>query len=413
MQHSSTQPKISLVVSDLSASGVLRWGGAGVRPFLLAQALQQLGYGVEVVGFQFGEPATLSSESGVTLQTVPGGEYPQFFQSIRQLLGHIQGDIIYAYKPKPTSLGVALLKKSMSNRPVIADIDDWELSWHGGDRFEYRPSLKQLGRDILKPKGALRNPDHPLYLKWMEGFVSKADLVTTHTRFLQKRFGGTYIPNGKDINLFNPDRYDTETSRQRYGLSDYFILMFPGAPRPYKGLEDVLEALDRLNQPHLRLAIVGGSPYDDYDSQLIERWGRWIIKLPSYPYQQMPEVVAAADVIVVPQRNEPAALAQFPLKLTDGMAMAKPILATRVGDIPEILGDTGYLVEPNAPDQLMEKIQWILQNWPEAQERGRQARERCVQLYSIQAMADGLSEVIAPMVAKIPITTLSDRLSNR
>ena len=45
--------------------------------------------------------------------------------------------------------------------------------------------------------------------------------------------------------------------------------------------------------------------------------------------EMMPEIVSAADVIVVPQRNTPAAQAQFPLKLTDGMAMAKPILATQ------------------------------------------------------------------------------------
>ena len=39
------------------------------------------------------------------------------------------------------------------------------------------------------------------------------------------------------------------------------------------------------------------------------------------------------------------ARAQFPLKLTDGMAMAKPVLSTRVGDILEILSDTGYIVD--------------------------------------------------------------------
>lgn len=397
LQQSSTKPKISLVVSDLSKAGAGRWGGAAVRPFLLSQALQQLGYPVEVVGFLFGEAADITSESGVAVRTIPGGDYPQFFGSVQQLLPKIDGDIIYAYKPKPTSLGVALLKKLQTRRPVIADIDDWELSWHGGDSYQYRPSLKQLGRDILKPKGALRSPDHPLYLKWLEGFVAKADRVTTHTRFLQKRFGGDYIPNGKDTNLFNPDAFDPQASRERYGLSDYRILMFPGAPRPYKGLEDVLVALEQLNEPNLRLAIVGGSPYDDYDSQLIERWGRWIIKLPSYPYQQMPEVVAAAHIIVVPQRNEPAALAQFPLKLTDGMAMAKPVLATRVGDIPEILGDTGYLVDPSAPEQLVAQIQGILQNWEEAHERGKKARERCVKHYSIQAMAEGIADVLATL----------------
>jgi glycosyltransferase involved in cell wall biosynthesis len=170
--------------------------------------------------------------------------------------------------------------------------------------------------------------------------------------------------------------------------------MFPGAPRPYKGVEDVLIALDQLNESDLRLVIVGGSPYDDYDHQLMKKWGHWMIKLPRLPVSAMPEVVAAAHIVVVPQRDTPAAKAQFPLKLTDAMAMGKPILSTRVGDIPEILGDTGYLVDASSPEQIADKIKWIFQNYSNAIGRGKKARQRCVENYSIDKMADILSDLI-------------------
>jgi glycosyltransferase involved in cell wall biosynthesis len=173
--------------------------------------------------------------------------------------------------------------------------------------------------------------------------------------------------------------------------------MFPGAPRPYKGLEDILVALDYLNEPDLRLVIVGGSPYDDYDQQLIQHWGRWIIQLPRCSVQMMPEILSAAHIIVVPQRDSPETRAQFPLKLTDGMAMAKPILSTRVGDIPEILGDTGYLVEPGSPEQLAQKIRWIFQHLNTANTQGIQARKRCIEHYSIDTMAAILSDVLAEL----------------
>jgi len=387
-------PKISLVVSDLSQRGAGRWGGA-VRTFLLAQALQRLHYRVEVVGFVFGDD-TQPIAAEIPIATVPAREYPGFIGSAKQLLQKLSGDIIYAIKPKPTSFGMALLHKLSTGRPVILDIDDWELSWYGGDGWRYRPTLKQFARDILKPGGALRNPDHPLYLKWIEGAVAQADAVTVHTQFLQNRFGGTNVPNGKDTDLFDPQRYDPALSRSRYGLSDYRVLMFPGAPRPYKGLEDVLIALDRLNEPDLRLVIVGGSPYDDYDEQLSRQWGRWIIKLPKMAYAAMPEVVAAAHVIVVPQRDTPAAQAQFPLKLTDGMAMAKPVLATRVGDIPAILGDTGYLADPD-PDAIAQQIQAIFADLAAANQRGAAARARCIDRYSIAAMSATLSQVMAAL----------------
>jgi len=382
--------KVSLVVSDLS-------GGGAVRAFLLAQVLKKLNYQVEVVGFQFGQELYAAPPDGIAIYSVPGGNYPQVLKAASQLLKKIDGDIIYAVKPKPTSFGLSLLKKLQTHRPLMLDMDDWELSWHGGDDWNYRPSLKQLYRDLFKQNGQLRHPDHALYVKWTEQIVDRADAVTIDTQFLKHRFGGVYLPNGKDTDLFNPHSYNPETVRKQYGLSEYKTLMFPGAPRPHKGVEDVLVALDQLNDPSLRLVIIGGSPYDNYDDMLIERWGRWIIKLPKQPVEKMPEIVSAAHVVVVPQRDTLTAQAQFPLKLTDGMAMAKPILSTNVGDIPDILNHTGYLVAPNSPNQLADKIKWIFNNFEEASDRGLQARRRCVELYSVDAMAAILSSVISSL----------------
>ncbi|MBW4626175.1 MAG: glycosyltransferase family 4 protein [Brasilonema octagenarum HA4186-MV1] len=380
--------KFSLIVSDLS-------GGGSVRAFLLAQVLKKLNHEVEIIGFLFGKELYAIPPNGIKIVSVPGKNYPEFLSYSRQVLEKIDGDIIYAVKPKVTSFGLSLLKKISSRRPLLLDMDDWELSWYGGMEWKYRPSLKQLARDILKKDGALRFPDHPLYIQWMENLVRKADAVTIDTQFLQERFGGIYLPNGKDTAMFDPSLYDSKASRIRYDLDDYRILMFPGAPRPHKGVEDVLMALDQLNQSDLRLVIVGGSPYDDYDDKLIQRWGRWIIKLPKCPVEVMPEVVAAAHIVVVPQRDTIIARAQFPLKLTDGMAMAKPVLSTRVGDIPEILGETGYLVAPGSPEQIADQIDFIFENLESANERGFKARERCINKYSLETMASTLESVIA------------------
>jgi len=246
----------------------------------------------------------------------------------------------------------------------------------------------------LKSDGALKWPDHPFYLQQLERLIPFTTYLTTHTRFVQNKFGGHYIPNGKDTELFNPQRWDGGNLRQRYGWQDYRILMFPGAPRPYKGVEDVLQALDQLNDDRYRLVIVGGSPYDDYDQRLKSQWHRWIIQLDKIPYTQMPETIAAADLVVIPQRDHPSAQAQFPLKLTDAMAMAKPILATRVGDIPEILGDTGFLTNPADPADLAQVIEAIFANLAAAQAKAQQARLRCQQHYSLETMAESLAPLL-------------------
>ncbi|MFN6442096.1 MAG: glycosyltransferase family 4 protein [Nostoc sp. DedSLP01] len=386
-----TKLKISLLVWNLSTNDGF------IRAYLLQSALQTLGYEVEILGFLFNKDLYAAIPSDTKVFAIEGANFPKFFQAINKILKHIDGDIIYAIKPQIASFGIALLKSLYSRKPVILDIDDWELSWHGGDNWHYSPTVKQLARDLLKSNGALRSPHHPLYVKWMEGLINYADAVTVHTKFLQQRFGGILVPNGKDTSLFDPARYNPDSSRSRYGLSEYRILMFPGAPRPYKGLEDVLIALDKINQPDLRLVIVGGSPYDDYDRQLQQRWGRWIIKLPKYPADVMPDLIAAAHIVVVPQRDTPETRAQFPLKLTDGMAMAKPVLSTRVADIPEILGDTGYLVEPSCPEQIVKQIRLIFENLESANQRGIEARQRCVEQYSIEVMASKLAPLITSL----------------
>ncbi len=393
------RPTVSLLVGDLSAKGEGRW--AGSRPFLLAQALQRAGYSVEILGFTDDHHiATIQSPAPVCAVAIPSFHWR--WRAVGELFTRMRGDVIYAHKLKPSSFGLALLHRLRHRRPVVVDIDDWELSWHGGDDWHYRPSPRQLARDLLKNQGALHEMNHPFYLRQMENLVSYADRITTHNAFLQQRFGGTYVANGKDVDAFDPSRYDPEDSRRRYGLADYRVIMFPGAPRPYKGVEDLLQAVATLNQPNLRVVIVGGSPYDDYDQRLQQRWGQWLISLPQIPSEEMPGVIAAAHVVAVPQRHHAAALAQFPLKLTDGMAMAKPILATRVGDIPQILADTGYLAEPDNPADLATQLAAIFADWPQAQAQGQRARERCQQHYSLAAMATQLDQLLTELALPHP-----------
>jgi glycosyltransferase involved in cell wall biosynthesis len=388
----SSQPKISVLAPDLS-------GGGGTRVYLVAKVLQKLNVNVEVVGFLFGDKPYPIPPENLPVKFIKGCRYPAFFRSIQQALTAIDGDIIYAIKPRPTSFGVGLIKHFLSKRPLIIDIDDWEMSWFGGDNWEYRRSWKQWARGILKKEGELRDPHHPLYLKRCDQWVSQANLITVNTDFLQKRYGGVYLPNGKDTDLFDPQKFNPQKSRKKYGLSDYRILMFPGTARPHKGIEDAIEALNLLSWSDLRLVLVGGRTIGDrYLDQLLEMGQRWIIKLPSVPLDQMPEVVSAAHIITIPQRKTLTANAQCPIKLSDGMAMAKPIITTNVGEIPNVLGNTGYLVEPSSPQQIADQVEAIFHNYDQALALGQQARERCVKYYSLTAMAATLETAIAPFL---------------
>jgi glycosyltransferase involved in cell wall biosynthesis len=389
--------RISVLVPELSKGGM-------TRAYLIAQVLQALQYESEIVGcLRREEQIYPAPPANIRVSAVPYGDFPIL---AAKLINRLNGDLVYAIKPMPTSFGVALVNRLSSRRPVILDIDDWEFPNCVGEHQRHRVAFEPWGRKItgvgsrslrrLLHVHRLKNPDHWFYFRWMERQISTADAVTVNTRLLQKHTGGTYLPSGKDTSLFDPSKFDAEVCRKRYGLSQYRVLMFPGTARPHKGLEDLLVGVEKLGQPDLRLVLVGGRKIgDEFIDLLLQKWGRWIIRLPRYGVETMPEVVAAAHIIVVPQRDTLEARAQFPMKLTDGMAMAKPILSTRVGDIPNILGDTGYLVDPSSPEQLADRIEWIFHNLEEANLQGMKARKRCVKCYSLKALGCTLLGVIA------------------
>ena len=149
------------------------------------------------------------------------------------------------------------------------------------------------------------------------------------------------------------------------------------------------------NNPRLKLLLGGGNPrYEEYHQQLYEKWKPWIILTPPQPFFETIGIVALSDIILVHATNSLANNCKFPYELVEAMALAKPIISTQVGDIPEIVGDTAYLVPPNDPDAIVEKINYILDNPQEAEAKAQQARQRCQDHYSLEQLTNTLEQVI-------------------
>src|SRR5204862_503092 len=120
------------------------------------------------------------------------------------------GDVLLASKPRPTSFGVGLLARRQRRRPLILDIDDWELG------FFYRGGV--WGRI-----GRLLNVSNPNGLPWTwlaERLVSRADALTVASRFLAERFGGVLVPHVRDTDAWAPERFDRAAARARPGVGD-------------------------------------------------------------------------------------------------------------------------------------------------------------------------------------------------
>jgi glycosyltransferase involved in cell wall biosynthesis len=374
--------KISILCFDLA-------GNAAGRAFLLARLLEPLG-AVEVVGPSYGDGIwkPMASE-GIACRAVPGGKLPSFAASLPALLRLADGDLVYASKPRLASAGIGYLKRISARKPLLLDIDDWEVGFFLRGGF-----WGTVGRalNVANPKG----------LPWtwlMERLTSVADAITVASRFLERRFGGTLIPHARDTEVWKPDCADPAEARRRLGAEKERVVMFLGTPRGYKGVEDLCRAVSRLGRPDLLLALVGTGPGSATGRDLAERYPG-IRLVERIPFADVPRYLVAADVVVVPQRDTPDTRGQTPAKLFDAMALGRPIVSTRVSMIPEILDGCGVLVPPGDVTALAESIGHLLDHPAEAAALGMRARARCVAEYSFAAARSRLFPLVERVMGR-------------
>jgi glycosyltransferase involved in cell wall biosynthesis len=117
---------------------------------------------------------------------------------------------------------------------------------------------------------------------------------------------------------------------------------------PQKAHEVLLEAFARASAPDWRLVLVGSGPREAELRALAEHLGIAARTVWAGQRSDMPEIVHACDVLALSSVYEGLGLV-----LLEAMAAARPVVASRVSAIPEIVGpDAGLLVPPRDPDAL-------------------------------------------------------------
>ena len=174
------------------------------------------------------------------------------------------------------------------------------------------------------------------------------------------------IHNGVNINHFQPD---TESVKQDHSLPVLFT-----ARRLVKknGLEYLLRAMKHvLAEERCKLRIAGDGPERQRLEALAADIGvsRHVDFVGAVPYGVMPEYLAAADIAVLPSLIEATSL--FAL---EAMAMAKPLVATNVGGLPELNGNATLFVEPMNERELGDAIIQLLQDKEVREKMGNSGR---------------------------------------
>jgi glycosyltransferase involved in cell wall biosynthesis len=374
--------RISVLCFDVGSN-------AAGRADLLARLLVPLG-SVEVIG-PASEPGVWGpvASGPIRYTSVAVRRMPAFATTMADLARRADGDLIYASKTRLASAGVGYLKRIAGKRPLLLDIDDWEVGFYLRSGF-----WGTVGRAL--------NLGNPSGLPWTwlcERLTALADGVTVASRFLQQRFGGTLIPHVRDTDAWKPGCANAADGRRILGVGERRVVMFLGTPREYKGLDDLAAAVASLGRADVALAVVGTSA-DSAAGRRILSLCPTAALLPWVPFEQVPTLLSAADIVAVPQRDTPDTAGQVPAKIFDAMALGRPVVSTRVSMIPEILDGCGLLVEPGDVPGLAGAIGRLLADSAQAEALGAKARERCVERYSYQAAREALFPLIDRVMAK-------------
>jgi len=171
------------------------------------------------------------------------------------------------------------------------------------------------------------------------------------------------IPYGADVQALEADPVAVESLRERLGIGpQHTVVAGIGRLIPVKGFEYLVEAhaKARAAHPELRLLIVGDG---DRREQLTARArslgvAETVIFTGMVDRDEISVYLVAADLVVVPSVHYEGYADGLPNVALEAMAAGKPLVATRVGGLPELVrpGETGLLVDEKDAEALAEAI---------------------------------------------------------
>jgi D-inositol-3-phosphate glycosyltransferase len=169
----------------------------------------------------------------------------------------------------------------------------------------------------------------------------------------------TVVYNGIDSDLFSPDRNGGAAVRRKLKLNTEFVYMYYGRPGISKGVEYLVQAVPLISKavPDSKLLmILAHDPRDRYENirLMIKDMGveDRIILLPPVPRRELPGYIAASDCVVVPSLSE-----GFGFTAAEACAMGKPVVASNVASLPEVVSGRYILVRPRDPGALAEGVE--------------------------------------------------------
>jgi len=383
-------------------------GGGERHALLLARHLNALGMSAFVLTRR-SDPKLPRSESvnGVPTYRVPParlgrlGKYAMIPFVARELLRRrSQYDIILVCGFRVLGAPAVLAARWLGKACVLRAEAEGEMSGRYASAF-----------------GRLPMPIVPAFRSWIcvrnrilrtaDGFVSISGPVTSELSECGVCEDRVFaLPNGVDSELFRPvDGVARRLLRERLGLPiRAFIAAYSGKLNRGKGLEHLLKAWVKIaelrSDAHLILIGAGGGMSISCEDEL-RRFAREAgiegrVTFTGY-VENVHEYLQASNLFVFPTESE-----AFGLSLVEAMACGLPVIASRVGGIPEIVTHArdGMLVKPADPDALVREIIFLMEEPSAGRVLSANARRTVCERYSIEAVASRYYEMFSALSAR-------------
>ncbi len=308
---------------------------------------------------------------------------------LASIFHRIRGDLVLCFQYDPPELFAACLYRLLKGVPLVVLVQDWDLGFHRA-----RSLLRALRLYSLRSR---------LWYEVAERLCRKSDLVVVASIFLQKRLGGIRIPQGVDS--VRVHREERVAMRAALGIMDWEIaVMWVGKPRTWKGLDDLIAAVRKANaaDPCVRLVAVDSSRPGEVTNKPDITW------VGSVPKAQMPVLVEACDIYAVTPNASWVGQTQMPTKIFDGMSAAKPVVVSRVSDLPRIVDGCGLVVEPSDIEGLAAAILRLAADLKLRRKLGKRARRRFEKSFSLDRMEEKFVPAIRALLQPERISRARD-----
>ncbi len=367
MKNSALKGSYAILHTEAS----LGWGGQERRILVEALAMRQRGHRLAFACDYRGELYHRARQHSfpVTPLTFGGAHNFGAWIRLRRLLESDVPDILNTHSSLDSWVG-SLAWRSLRNRPLLV-------------RTRHLSTRVKVNR---RTRWLYQNPAAII----TTGQVTKELIMERLGVPAQRIFS---IPTGVELTEFLPQEKNRELLAHIKIPADAFIFGSVAVLRSWKGHLYLLEAFQKLIADGIRayLLLVGEGPYRVLIEEKIVRLGLqpWV-RLSGFRDQVAPWFALMDVVVLASYANE-----GVPQSLLQALAMAKPVVGTTVGGIPEVVIDaeTGVLVPPRDPQALARAMGRLRADADLRRELGRRGRKVVMERFSMEQMAAEIEAV--------------------